>query len=385
MMPARMPLDTALFADKLRRYREQFRATVEEVAAATGISADSVRALEAAERQPSGDEVLILADYFKCDYKFFVSNEQLAPFEQTEELFRRLGEEFSVADRWAIQEFLYLSENETFLAEALELPAPRVFRFVKQGNYYKGHGQQAALHLRRHLAYEPHVVPVDVFDDFRAVGVHVFRRRLENSNISGMFVKHPTAGKCILINYSEDVYRQRFTAAHEAGHSILDDEQDFVVSFTRDQSALVETRANTFAAHYLVPPEFLQRLPATSWTTASILELASRLRVNVDVLVIALQQQQLLDPEAAVAFRGLKIPRVEKLDAELPPTLSAAQRLRKSELLSRGISNRYARLCFDAYDRGLVSAARVAEMMLSGERDLVEIGLLYGWRSQHGS
>ena len=59
----------------------------------------------------------------------------------------------------------------------------------------------------------------------RAIGLHVFRRRIGNSNISGLYVKHSTAGQYILIYYSEDVYRQRFTTAHEAGLAILDSEE----------------------------------------------------------------------------------------------------------------------------------------------------------------
>jgi len=33
------------------------------------------------------------------------------------------------------------------------------------------------------------------------------------------------------VNYSEDVYRQRFTAAHELAHAIFDSDDSAVVSF----------------------------------------------------------------------------------------------------------------------------------------------------------
>jgi hypothetical protein len=42
-------------------------------------------------------------------------------------------------------------------------------------------------------------------------------------------------------------------------------------------------------------------------------------------------------------------------------------------------------LCFDSYERGLVSAGRVAEMLLSDEADLRQIGDLYGWTANHGA
>lgn len=379
-----MPLELTLFADKLRRYRGQFSATIEDVARATGLPADALSALEAGHRQPTGDEVLILADYFKCDYKFFISNERLAPLEQTDKLFRKHGAELVPSDRWAIQEFLYLCECEAFLQVALERPAPRAFAYAKQGTYFKAHGEAAAHALRRHLGYAPHEIPTDVFQDFRRLGVHVFRRQIDNSNISGLYIKHPTAGKCVLVNYSEDLFRQRFTAVHEGGHSILDAEEDFVVSFWKE-SDLVETRANTFAAHYLLPPEFVQRLPPTTWDEESVLQTAKRLYVNVDTLLIALAREKLLTDARAAELKHLKVPRDEKRDPELPASLAPAAYLRKEELLRRGLSADYVRLCFDAYDREIVSASRVAEMLLIDESGLAEIGELFGWSPKHGT
>jgi transcriptional regulator with XRE-family HTH domain len=92
-------MDLALLGDKLRRYREQFQATHADVCKGTGIAEYRLSEFEAGEATPTRDEVLILADYYKCDYKFFVSNEKLAPFEQTEALFRLHGSELSKEDR----------------------------------------------------------------------------------------------------------------------------------------------------------------------------------------------------------------------------------------------------------------------------------------------
>lgn len=69
-------------------------------------------------------------------------------------------------------------------------------------------------------------------------------------------IRHPEVGRCILVNYDEDVYRQRFTAAHELAHALMED-SEFNVSLSRDGSNLVEVRANAFASHYLVPPPHL--------------------------------------------------------------------------------------------------------------------------------
>ncbi len=173
-----MSLDLPSFAAKVIRLREMFGESVEEVAAATGVLAPILRELEAAGREPTGDQILILADHFDCDFRFFVSNEGDAPIERAEKLFRAYDKELSFADRRRIQEFLFLCENEVFLLADLDRPQPVQFRAEKQGTFYKGHGQAAAGRLRVALGCDVREVP-DVFSDLRRLGIHVFRRRLE--------------------------------------------------------------------------------------------------------------------------------------------------------------------------------------------------------------
>ncbi len=111
------------------------------------------------------------------------------------------------------------------------------------------------------MGHSERQVPRDIYEEFRSVGVHVFRRKLGNSAISGLFIVHPTAGKCALVNYSEDVYRQRFSAAHEMAHAIFDIGSGPSVSYFKPQGRdMLEVRANRFASCYLMPPEFLRHL-----------------------------------------------------------------------------------------------------------------------------
>src|SRR5262249_38391934 len=139
-----MALDLQFLGEKLKGYREQFELSHEEVSQATGISVTALAAFEKGERSPTGDEILILSDFYKCDYKFFLSNESLAPFEQTKKLFRRFGDKFSREDRWTVQEFLFLADVEAYLQEALGKEPPNPFSFKEIGSYFKGHAEQAA-------------------------------------------------------------------------------------------------------------------------------------------------------------------------------------------------------------------------------------------------
>ena len=110
-----MALDLVLFSDKLRRVRNLLCESLDDVVVATGISASRLALLEGASVEPTGDEVLILADHFREDFHFFISNEQKTVLERTEKLFRAYDYELNAADRRSIQEFLFLCDNEAFL------------------------------------------------------------------------------------------------------------------------------------------------------------------------------------------------------------------------------------------------------------------------------
>ncbi|MCC6130688.1 MAG: DNA-binding protein, partial [Acidobacteria bacterium] len=144
-------------------------------------------------------------------------------------------------------------------------------------------------------------------------------------------------------------------------------------------------RANTFAAHFLLPPDSLQRLKPVTWDALTVVETATRLQVNVDTLLIALEREGLVASADAATLRHLKVARQDKPDPELPPTLSRQARARKEALLERGLSTDYVRLCLEAHDRSLISASRVAEMLLVDEAGLAEVADLFRWSPRHGS
>ncbi len=243
-----MAIDLKKLGDKFAAYRLQMQESVADVEQLTGLVSTRLLAIENGEIEPTGDEVLILADHYRCDFNFFISNEEVAPFEQTETLYRANPGAFTKEDRRAVQDFLYLCETENFLMRELGRTITN-FSHSPTGNFYKKQGELAAIKLRTALGYDDRTVPLDIYKEFRSVGVHMFRRKLGNSKISGLFVMHPVAGKCALVNYSEDIYRQRFSAAHEMAHAIFDSAQRASVSFEGPSGTdWLEQRANRFAS-----------------------------------------------------------------------------------------------------------------------------------------
>jgi Zn-dependent peptidase ImmA (M78 family) len=381
-----MPIDQQLLGQKLRRYRTQFDRSVAEVTDGTGIGSAQLEAYETGLKAPTGDEILIFADYYKCDYKFFISNEKLASFEETETLFRRYGDEFKREDRWTVQEFLFLSESEDFLQKQLGRKT-KTFVFRKSTGSEASQGEVAAVQLRQFRDYPSTGIPLDIYRDFRSIGLHVFRRRLRNSNISGLYIKHPVAGRCVLVNYDEDIYRQRFTAAHEVCHAILDSSDDFVVSLQSEKTKAREIRANKFAAHYLAPSSFLQSIPdPTNWDTNKAKIWANRMNVSTEMLAYALQRERLISRRMVDMIKSERVPKHLKIDPEVPNTLSQRARTRKLELLARGLSDYYVKLCFESYREGIVSASRLGEMLLVGsDSDLRSLAILYGEQLEYAS
>lgn len=379
-----MAINLRLLGSKLAKYREQLQESFVDVAASTGIDAARLAQIENGQVEPTGDEVLILSDHYRCDFKFFISNEQVAPFEQTETLYRAYGSDFSKEDRRAVQDFLYLCETEDLLMRELGR-APDSFAFSPTGDYFKGHAEAAAIQLRSVMGLADNAVPRDVYAEFRSVGVHVFRRKLGNSNISGLFITHPVAGKCALVNYSEDIYRQRFSVAHEMAHAIFDADQGASVSFERlDGADLVEVRANRFASCYLMPPVFLTKLPdPNKWSDSDAIDWANKLRVSCSALAIALRESKLVDQVAYARISRLRVSWDAKIDPELPESLNSTQRSRKEQLLERGLSDHYVALCFEAYSSGIISQGRLTEALLCSQAELLELANLYG-RTLHG-
>ena len=271
----------------------------------------------------------------------------------------------------AIQEFLFLCECEQFVLTNLEYEI-KEFHFNKQGNFFKAHGEQAAASLRTFLGYKENELLKDIFNDFRKIGNHIFRRKLSNSDISGLFINHPYAGKCVLINYSEDTYRQNFTVAHEVAHSIFDFDEEFNVSFNSDKWDLKEVRANTFASCFLLPEKAIKDLKITNWSVEILHNIASQLRVNITPLLLRLKGLQLINDDQYNQFRKNYIPKLEKEDFELEG-LTDKIRINKKAHIEIGLSTFYVRHCHLAYSKGIISKERLAEMLLTNEFELPSI------------
>ncbi len=73
--------------------------------------------------------------------------------------------------------------------------------------------------------------------------------------MSGLFLRHPDVGLAILVNARHVKGRKRFSFAHEYAHALVDRNGVVAISSVDNSSDLVETRANAFAAAFLMPED----------------------------------------------------------------------------------------------------------------------------------
>jgi Zn-dependent peptidase ImmA (M78 family)/transcriptional regulator with XRE-family HTH domain len=384
-----MPFTTARFAEKVRELRTGREVPIELVANSTGIDVKRLAALEGGGVQPSGDEILILADHFKCDFGFLIEDEVRDVNANLRPLFRAAGARLSFVDRYAVAEFLFLCSSQAFLDAVLNTPPPGArFRFVERGTYRIGQGIDCARSLRDWLRIrhdEP--PPTNLYGLFRSIGIRVFRRALPGSPISGLFVEHPEAGRCVLVNGTEDLYRQRFSAAHECGHALMDVDKAYNLSEESDARSmdLIEVRANAFASEFLAPAELLRKLGSPrSWENpAKLLEEAGALSISVPALLSGLKQARLIDDATRDRLRDMALRLPNKQDPEITEDMAPSQRERMRDLLDRGLNVDYVRQCFDAYAHGEMSQGKVAEMLMVDPRDLSAVAELFRVTLRH--
>lgn len=357
-----MAYDKILIAQKLLRGRNNMGLNKEEVSGLAGIDVYRIDALESGTVEPSGDEILILADIYKEDFRYFISNQNLSSAETVDELYRLNGS-ITNTDKRAIQSFIFHSANEQFLLDVLGKKKD-VFKMpiVSNERILKNDGVKVAQALRQFLGYKDTEAYQNLYQEFRRIGIHIFRTRLEDSNLSGLFVKHPVADKCVLVNFDENLYRQNFTLCHEVGHALMDG-SSYNVSY-QAQKDFREYRANAFASEFLMPKDIIKQISPSSITPNSVVSYASRFRVNVQAFLIALENAGVISPEQKAEYskKGLKVPRNQQIDNELEG-LTTYLREAYEMMFDRGITPFYVRLCHESYEKGLITIERMAEML----------------------
>jgi Zn-dependent peptidase ImmA (M78 family) len=82
-------------------------------------------------------------------------------------------------------------------------------------------------------------------------------------DVSGLSINDPKLGFFVVANRQHHVWRRRFSFAHEYAHLLMDRDRLGSVSHTSRSDDLIEVRANSFAACFLMPADAVARFVAT--------------------------------------------------------------------------------------------------------------------------
>ncbi|MCZ8065690.1 MAG: ImmA/IrrE family metallo-endopeptidase [Microcystis sp.] len=370
-----MAFDYVVLGRKLKKARESLLIAPQESALRLQISLQEYLDIEEGRNEITGDQLVLLSVMYRRDFRYFVTGDYPSAESQVQEIFRR-NAALSKSDRIAIQEFVRLCEYEDFLEREVfqrqPTKIPNYAQYQFNHSYFKRQGEEAASLERERLGLGQQPVE-NIFELIRNQGIHIFKRQLEDKNISGLYINHPVAGHCILINYLDDLYRQNFSAAHEYCHALFDSSEGQEVTYLKSLNARseLEWRANSFAGSFLVSKQRIESdySPAESYEAwvRLIRQIAERFRVSSQVVIIRLSELTWLNKalqDQLIQEKRLVIKHDEKFDPETPPTLSSGMRSKSAQIIRQGLSWHFIDLCTEAYRRGEITHHKLLDMLL---------------------
>lgn len=254
-----MPVTRQELARRLRAAREACGMKQDDVGRHLGLSRTTIAQMELGNRAVTSLELDRLAYLFGRDIREFLADEfrehdalvalfrrypQVADEEEVLAAIRKcmaLGRELTKLER-----ILGIDRDATALA-SYPLPPPRTkWDAIQQG-------QRIAEEERRRLGFGSGPFP-DVSDLLETQGVRTAQVALPD-DVSGLTLLEPDIGVLVVANRGHPTLRRRFSFAHEYCHVLLDREQRGTISRASDRDSLSEVRANSFAAHLLMPEE----------------------------------------------------------------------------------------------------------------------------------
>ncbi|MEW6074206.1 MAG: XRE family transcriptional regulator [Planctomycetota bacterium] len=254
-----MPLTPGELARRLRAAREACAMKQEDVARHLGVSRSTIAQIELGHRAVSSLELDRLAYLFGRDIRELLAD-QFQEEDALVALFRRHPEMADHEQAFdALRKCVALGREITDLESALgidrDLAALPAYPAPPPKSKWDAilQGEHIAIEERRRLGLGANPVP-SLVPLLESQGVRTAQVPLP-PDISGLTLVEPGRGALVVVNLGHAVSRRRFSFAHEYCHTLLDRDQRGTISRTGDQDSLRETRANVFAAAFLMPRE----------------------------------------------------------------------------------------------------------------------------------
>jgi Zn-dependent peptidase ImmA (M78 family)/transcriptional regulator with XRE-family HTH domain len=262
-----MAFDLQQLGKRLKEARENRGLSQEKAAEQLGLPRTAVTHIESGNRQLSTLELSQLADLYHRPVADFFADTPLSENDPLIAL-HRMGETFAgdSAVNEEVSRCLSICKDGIELQKLLGRPervGPPGYKLSAPqsiGEAVQQAAQVAAAERRRlELANSP---IADMAELISAQDVWASGAKLPDA-MSGLFLRHPSIGMAILVNFDHVRARKRFSYAHEYGHALMDRDLSVTVSMQSNASDLLEKRANAFAASFLMPPGGVHELLKT--------------------------------------------------------------------------------------------------------------------------
>jgi Zn-dependent peptidase ImmA (M78 family)/DNA-binding XRE family transcriptional regulator len=261
-----MPITQTELSRRIRAAREACGLTQEQVAEYLDVSRPAVVQIEQGNRAVSSLELDRLAHMFGRDIREFVA-ESFGGVDALAAVFRAeaavLGQP-AVAD--ALRDCVAIGREVRNLERLLSIEnattAPAAFDLPAPGSRWEAiqQGERLAKDERRRLGLGSAALP-DLTELLETEGVRTAVVKLPD-DVSGLTLNDPQHGLFVVANRDHHVLRRRFSFAHEYAHVLADRSRFGLISRASDRDNLVEVRANSFAAAFLMPEEGVREFVA---------------------------------------------------------------------------------------------------------------------------
>ncbi len=247
-----------IIGQKIRNIREKYGLSQDEVEKTLGLPQKAMTRIELGQRSVSSLELAKLAELlYCCITDFFPEKEGVEDVLVT--LYRLIpGLEADLEVQKEVAKYVQICREGVFLEELLNRSSrkrilsypfphpPSVLEAIRQGD-------QVAKEERRRLGLGNRPIH-DIVDLLSSQGIWCAGTELP-PEIAGLFLFRPSIGVAILVNSRYRKAIKNFSYAHEYAHALFDKNQHVLISTTTNASVFIETRANAFAAAFLLPSE----------------------------------------------------------------------------------------------------------------------------------
>lgn len=250
---------------RLKTARESAKMTQEQVAKELNLSRSAVSQIESGERDVSSIELSRIAYLYGRDMAEFLA-EEFGEKDALTALFRAEPEIASREDiAKALRDCVALAREQSNLEELLEIDrvwtvAQYAFMVPTRKGDAIRQGERIAEEERRRLGLG--TAPIENLPELlENEGIRTQQIRLPD-DVSGFTMNDRKVGPFVVINEDHVGTRKRYSLAHEYAHVLMDRQLLGVVSRHSQRDDLIEMRANSFAANFLMPEKGLRQFLA---------------------------------------------------------------------------------------------------------------------------